>query len=247
MNNLIVDIGNTRVKVAVLCGDDVVAISSFCDFGDDAKECVGGYVEQYGITRAIVSSTRGSAEVIADYLRGFVEYVLLFDASTRVPIESSYSTPETLGRDRLAAAVAASGLYGDESDAQVVVDLGSALTIDVVTRRGGFEGGTISPGIAMRFRSLHEFTQSLPLCSSTMEELDVARTTRQAIEQGVMEGVKYEIEGQIEKIRCREEKISVIFVGGDAKILVNRIKNTIFAECELVLVGLNRILNYNAQ
>lgn len=247
MKNLIVDIGNTRVKVAVMSGDEVICDSIFEAFDGEALRCVEGLVGQYGVLRGIVSSTRGDGERVTEMLRGVLAYVLHFDAGVAVPIRNSYLTLHSLGRDRLAAAVGAATLYGEESDAQLVIDMGSAITIDLITREGGFEGGVISAGVSMRFRALHEFTAGLPLCDSTDVVLDVARTTKDAIEQGVMEGVRYEIEGHIEAKREKFDEILVIFMGGDAKKFANRIKNAIFAQRELVLVGLNRILEYNAE
>lgn len=247
MNNLIVDIGNTRVKIAVIRGIEILCDGSFDAFDGEAVLCVEAFVDRYGVKYSIVSSTRGDGERVKTELNRIVERVLLFDHSTPIPIANSYLSPKTLGSDRLAAAIGAWSLYGEAVDRLLIVDMGSAITIDLVTRSGGFEGGVISPGVAMRFRALHEFTAKLPLCSPTEESLAVARTTVEAIEQGVMEGVTYEIEGHIEKNRGKDAKIVVVFAGGDAKKFENRIKNTIFAECELVMVGLNRILEYNAK
>ncbi len=250
MDNLIVDIGNTRIKIAVIRGIETLCDGSFDAFDGEAIRCVEAFVERYGVKHSILSSTRGDGESVKEKLSRIVESVLLFNHSTPIPIENSYRSPNTLGSDRLAAAIGAWSLYGEASediDRLLIVDLGSAITIDLVTRSGGFEGGVISPGVAMRFRALHEFTAKLPLCSPTNETLDVARTTVEAIEQGVMEGITYEIEGHIEKNRAKDAKIVVVFAGGDAKKFENRIKNTIFAKCELVMVGLNRILEYNAK
>ncbi len=240
--NLIIDIGNTRVKIAIISHSNLLFELSSDSFD---IEQVGGFVTQYGVERAIVSSTRGDEEEVVNVLREVVEQVILFDHTTPIPIANSYSTPETLGRDRLAAAVGAWSI--SKADNQLVVDLGTAITIDLITQTGGFEGGVISPGMMMRFRALSHFTAALPLCSPTDERLEVARTTKEAIEQGVMQGITNEIEGHIERIRKKYDKIDVIFTGGDAKHFDKRIKNTIFAASELVVVGLNRILEYNAE
>ncbi len=247
MSNLIVDIGNTRVKIAVMVDNEVRDSATFGEFGEEAMLRVEDLVATFSLQRAIISSTRADAVEVSEMLRGVVTEVIRFDSTTLIPIPNSYESKETLGSDRLAAAVGAWGLYGKGCERMLIVDMGSAITIDLVTRKGGFEGGVISAGVGMRFRALHEFTAALPLCSSTERELEVARTTRDAIEQGVMEGVKYEIEGHIEKNRKKDDKIVVIFTGGDSKKFENRIKNTIFAERELVIEGLNRILEYNAK
>ncbi|MFI3289670.1 MAG: type III pantothenate kinase [Rikenellaceae bacterium] len=239
--NLIVDIGNTRAKIAVMEGGRVVKSLNIERFEHSILSDLSG---EFSLERAILCSTKGQQEALEESVREVVGHCLVFDADTPIPIPNSYSTPETLGRDRLAAAVGATVL--SDLDNQLVIDLGTAITIDLVTRRGGFEGGVISPGVTMRFRALHEFTAGLPLCSATDSIIDVARTTSDAIEHGVMEGILFEIGGHIAKNREKFEKIDVIFAGGDLKYFENRIKNTIFASSELVFVGLNRILEYNA-
>ncbi len=245
--NLVVDIGNTRAKVAVVRGHEVVELRVFDSVAEEAMAWIGEVAKARGIGRAVVCSTRGDGAEVAERVREVVDSVLLFDAQVAVPMDIAYSTPETLGRDRVAAAVGAMAIYGEGYEALLVVDMGSAMTIDYVTRERGFEGGVISPGVEMRFRALHEFTAKLPLCHPTEEERMVARSTREAIEQGVMEGIKFEVEGNIRKFGQLNGKNCVIFTGGDAKYLANRIKNAIFAECEVVIVGLNIILMHNAK
>jgi type III pantothenate kinase len=128
----------------------------------------------------------------------------------------------------------------------LIIDFGTAITIDYV-EGGVFLGGNISPGMTTRFRALADYTAKLPLCQATEAQLSYGTTTREAIEQGVMQGITHEIEGYIEAFSEKKTKKCTIFTGGDAKYFVKRIKNTIFADCEPVLVGLNRILNYNAE
>ncbi|MFI3248093.1 MAG: type III pantothenate kinase [Rikenellaceae bacterium] len=239
--NLIVDIGNSRVKMAVMEQDDLIYSVNMDDFAISEVESLA---RKYPLRRSILSSTRGDVADVYEMIQRIVGHCLLFDAECPIPIKNSYATPQTLGRDRLAAAVGATVV--SSADNQLIIDLGTAITIDLVTAQGGYEGGVISPGVMMRFRALHQFTASLPLCSPTTDVVDVARTTKDAIEQGVMEGVLLEIGGHIDKNREKFEKIDVIFAGGDLKYFENRIKNTIFASRELVLVGLNRILEYNA-
>jgi type III pantothenate kinase len=191
-----------------------------------------------------VSSTRGDASQVAAYLAEQGIDTLLFTADTPVPLKSDYLSPATLGRDRLAAAVGAVEVLGFRD--ALIVDFGTAITIDLV-ENGVFRGGNISPGVRTRFRALHDYTSRLPECEATDEILRLGRSTRQAIEQGVMEGITHEIEGYIRAFSQGNEKLSLIFTGGDANFFVKRIKNAIFAKCDVVLCGLNRILEYNAK
>ena len=240
--NLIVDIGNSRIKVVVMNGDSVVAEMVSTEVN---RQWLSDIVASHkGIRRAIVSSTGKSGYEVAEWLRECVEYVIIFEpATTPVPIGNSYATPRTLGADRLAAAVGGVTLFPDGD--LMIVDFGTAITIDYVVD-GKFVGGNISPGMTTRFRALADYTAKLPLCLPTDEVLTYGRTTSEAIEQGVMQGITNEIEGYIEAFLHEKTKKYIIFTGGDAKYFVKRIKNTIFADCEPVICGLNRILNYNA-
>ena len=241
--NLIVDIGNTRAKIAVVDNREVVEQIVVEDVTSDIIADVTH--RHTAIHQAIVASTRANAAQVAKMIEEYVERVVVFNpATTPIPIGNSYHTPETLGADRLAAAVGVAALY-PERDA-MIVDFGTAITIDYVTG-GVFRGGNISPGVTTRFRALADYTASLPLCTATEEVLEYGRTTREAIEQGVMRGVEQEIRGYVEDFLLKSCKNCTIFTGGDAKYFVKRIKNAIFADCEPVIFGLNRILEYNAE
>ena len=239
--NLIIDIGNSFVKVAIMDGDEILwkeRYSSPQEF--DALAIKGRWPQ---IARAIVASTAVDTLSATEALREAGIEVLEMNSLTPVPIGNEYATPETLGVDRLAAAVAAVEVMGCRDC--IIVDLGSAITIDFV-KDGIYRGGNISPGVEMRFRALHDYTKRLPKCQPTDEVLEMGRTTSQAIEQGVMQGIENEIRGYIEAFCKKNAKISIIFAGGDAIFFDKRIKNAIFAKCDLVITGLNRILDYNA-
>ena len=239
MANLVVDEGNTLCKVAVMDNSEVLCEWAMPEFN---MEQVAEYVAQFSIDKAIVASTRGGAEHICEKLRSKIAKVLHFTSQTDVPIEIEYSSRQTLGADRIAVAVGVVCEMGVES--ALIVDMGSAITYDII-ENGIFKGGNISLGVAMRFRALNEFTAALPLCKATEPTQRFGSSTKEAIEQGVMQGILYEIEGYVERISAENEKKSVIFCGGDAESFVNRIKNAIFAPRKLMFTGLNRILEYN--
>ena len=239
--NLVVDIGNTRIKVAVVQGDEVLFSQAYAS----SEEALAGEwrVLFPTVEQAIVASTGESVEEIVLSLRAKGLKVLAMDSTTAVPIGNDYLTPSTLGVDRLAAAVAAVEVMGCRDC--LIVDFGTAITIDLV-ENGVFRGGNISPGMKTRFRSLHDYTHRLPECEPTDSLAVIGRSTREAIEQGVMQGIVNEIEGYICHFMQSNAKLSLIFTGGDAKYFVKRIKNAKFAKCDLVFCGLNRILEYNA-
>lgn len=262
--NLIIDIGNTLAKLAVSDGDRIVAEHT-------AEQLHASTIEQFlaawPVRRAIVASTRGECGELLQQLRERVDFVLEFTPQTPVPIRNAYLTPETLGRDRLAAAVGVATLYPARN--VLLVDFGTALTIDLVGADNTFRGGVISPGLQTRFRALHDYTAALPLCALPVDEQPavtvsgtdaadpaaiattfggqlIGRTTREAIERGVLHGMVFEIEGYIAHMREEIAGLQVIFTGGDAKFFGKRIKNAIFANCNPVFCGLNTILAYNA-
>ena len=240
--NLIIDIGNSRVKAVLIdgrttCGEHIAE-------GVDAR-WIADIASRYPAARqAIVCSTRDDAATLVAQLAAHFDYITLFSpATTPIPLGNDYLTPETLGADRLAAAVGVAALYPDCDI--MVIDFGTAITIDYVID-GRFKGGNISPGVTTRFRALADYTARLPLCSASDDVAEYGRTTREAIEQGVMQGITHEIEGYISSFSKKKRKKCIIFTGGDAKYFVKRIKNAIFADCEPVIYGLNTILEYNA-
>lgn len=240
--HLTIDIGNTRVKYAVF--DQGTLLSDGCVETLDEKVLLSILSEYPTISRSIVASTRGAVDHTVDLLRRHVGHCMRLSIREPLPLRTTYATPDTLGEDRLAAAVGAAYLYPNRN--LLIVDFGTAITVDLVTADGIFRGGNISPGMAMRFKALADYTAALPLCSAVDEYALVGRSTRQAIEQGVMNGIAFEIEGYIARLSAEMDALSIIFTGGDAKFFAKRIKNTIFAHCDLVFLGLNRILEYNA-
>ncbi len=239
MANLIVDEGNTLCKIAVLDKKEVLCERSVRDF--DMAEIVS-LMSQFTIEKAVVASTRGGAAKICEQLRTKIDKVLHFTSQTEVPIGVDYSSRQTLGADRLAVAVGVVCGMGIED--ALVVDMGSAITFDII-ENGTFRGGNISLGVAMRFKALHDYTAALPLCSATEPTEEFGKSTVEAIEQGVMQGILYEIEGYAARILAGKAKKNIIFCGGDAESFVNRIKNAIFAPRKLMFTGLNKILEYN--
>ena len=240
--NLAIDIGNTRIKAAVFEGGQLVETFKSRDADDAFIESV--FNAYPSVDRAIMVSCRRDDGAVEKAVRGRVGQFIRFDSTTPVPIKNLYATPETLGHDRLAAAVGANVIYPQSN--VMIVDFGTAITIDVVNEQGEFVGGNISPGVVTRFRSLHEFTDRLPLRELTEDVSLLAATSHGAIESGVINGIVYEMEGYVERLSERYDRLKIIFTGGDGIFFAKRLKNTIFATYDLVVYGLNRILEYNA-
>ncbi len=193
-----------------------------------------------------IGNTRTKAALFDE--KGRLVRAMNIDNTTPVPIKNLYGTPETLGMDRLAAAVGASVMF--PSQAVLIVDFGTAITFDIVTAEGEYLGGNISPGAKSRLRALHDYTSgTLPMCELPEEEaVFPAKNTKDAIRSGVVKGIVAEVKEYIKEVRERfGEDVKIIFTGGDAEYFAKRVKFPIFVASELVLYGLNAILEYNAK
>ena len=240
--NLAIDIGNSLAKLAVIENGQVV---DFLKTDRPDAAFVAGVLDANPAIDAAIAISCRTADSEVETGKAYILSTL--DGSVPVPIENRYATPETLGPDRLAAAVGAWTLYPGRNI--LIVDFGTAITIDFVTERGEYLGGNISPGADTRFRALNRFTDTLPLCSFPQQEKPtlLGDSTRSAIESGVVNGIVYEIEGYIRDLEQRYEDLRIVFTGGESDFFAKRLKNTIFATYDLVAYGLNRILEYNAK
>lgn len=242
--SLIIDTGNTFHKIAVIKERTILEERVVPTLSEGI---IDELCDSFAPARAIVSSTRSDAAKSVKLLKDRIEEVICLDSKTPLPIEVEYDR-ERLGTDRIAAAVGAVAKYGTEQS-MLIIDAGTAITFDFV-ECGVFKGGNISPGVDMRLEALAEKTATLPLCEPMVlegEGLQIGHTTEEAVKNGVMEGVFYEVKGYIDSFCEKNENILIIFIGGDAEYFVNRIKNAIFAGRNIMYDGLNRILEYNAE
>ena len=164
-------------------------------------------------------------------------------SSTRLPVKVRYATPETLGVDRLAAVCGALQLFPGQPC--LVIDVGTCINYEVLDGDAVYWGGIISPGVNMRFKAMHTFTARLPLIEPVDGTPLIGNSTQTCMQSGVMNGILEEIRGITSQLRLKYPSIRVILCGGDASLFENQLKDSIFAAPELVLRGLNRILNHN--
>ena len=200
------------------------------------------YLIHPGIKASIISAVNFYDESIARFLKEqgfFIE----FSETTPVPINNLYDTPETLGEDRLAAVVAANHLYPDNPC--LVVQAGTCITFEFIDRNKNYRGGAISPGIDMRLKALDTFTGKLPLIERKEETDLIGTTTESSILSGVMNGILEEVDGIITRYQKLYPDLVVILSGGDMNYFDKRLKNNIFALPNIVLTGLNLILDHN--
>lgn len=238
--NLVIDIGNTQAKLAVFDKDTVVHyertknlnLSDYYNFRKNAPPYDAAVLSSVGIYDPDVRAELGKLPV-------FIE----LNEKTPLPVKNSYRTPETLGKDRLAAAAGAAGMFSGKD--LLVIDAGTCITIDFIDKKGVYYGGSISPGIEMRFKALHTFTTQLPLVNRVDRVPVTGRSTSESIASGILNGIIGEIDGMISHYVSEYPDLKVIITGGDAEYFDKRLKNNIFALPKLVLIGLNRILEYN--
>ena len=245
--NLTIDNGNTSVKVAFFIGTQIVATNRF--IRRDAR-LLERFISTYKPDSAIVCSTASStaSQRIEQLAEQRCRQVLHLTHETPMPIRLGYHTPQTLGRDRIATAVGAWSIARrlDQASDVLVIDAGTAITYDLVTRDGCFVGGNIAPGMMLRFKALHEHTGRLPLVSSDGDTPMVGYDTETAMRSGVMLGLLGEIKNYITDTRRSHPDLMVFLTGGDGRLLHTRLadKSIIYSE-HLAAEGLNRILLYN--
>jgi len=240
--NIIIDKGNTATKVAVYQKDEPVTTVVYDVF--DTAELIRLF-EQYPLKNGIFSSVAKPDTALTDILSERLTKMFVFDNRLKLPIAIGYHTPETLGKDRIAAAVGA--VFMRPGRDLLVIDAGTAITYEVVEASGAYVGGNISPGLTTRFRALNKYTERLPLVKETEDVPLVGTSTESAIIAGVVNGIVYEMDGHIDALRVKYNDIFVFLTGGHANYFERRLKNPIFAAQNLVLTGLNKILEYNVE
>lgn len=239
--NLIVDIGNTQIKVGFFKNSQLVKleISSLGEI-----EFVSNLVSKHGnIYNVIISSVRKYPEELISILKLKCKAVLFFNSEIQTPLENLYESKSTLGYDRLAACVGAHDLYKGKNI--LVIDAGTAITFDFVNDKGQYIGGCISLGLKMRFKALHEFTQKLPELSRDKDFNLIGKNTNDAIISGVQNGLIFEIDAYINNLKAKHSDLRVIITGGDANFLSKLLNNNAHFNSEIVLQGLNRTLEFN--
>jgi len=238
--NLIVDIGNTSTKLAVFDRGEKLKVFRIIDLN---SEELGKYLTGLNIERAIISSVRKLPPFIADLSSANIPFVHILSHKSKLPFKVEYETPETLGPDRIAGIAGAFNLFSESE--LLVIDAGTAITYDYLSK-GIYRGGNISPGLNMRFRALNKFTGKLPLVTPAENYTKPGRNTTDAILAGVITGVTYEINEYIRTFEKKSTDFKIFFTGGDSGFLRDKINHQFTYMPDIVIDGLNFILDYNA-
>ena len=247
---LIIDFGNTLSKVALYENDKMLTIGSFSNLTImSLKAFTNEFLENHNksskISHCIVSSVIDYPIEIQNYLQSNFSFLEL-QATSPLPVKIGYKTPGTLGNDRIAAVIAGNSIFPEQDI--LIIDVGTCITYDFLNSKGEYLGGSISPGFNLRFKALNNYTGKLPLINNFGETAElIGNSTANSIKSGVINGVKAEVNGIIESYIHKYPEIKIIFTGGDVNYFDTTTKNNIFAVANLVLNGLNIILNYNAE
>lgn len=237
---LVLDAGNTSLKLG-LFSDGILVKTMRVAYAD--KKALGDIVSLYSDAQIVISSVISSEDT--ERITQHFENCFMIDRNTPLPIKLNYKTPGTLGIDRICNAVALSSVASGRK--AVGIDIGTCIKFDLIDDNKTYQGGSISPGIQLRYRSLHEFTANLPLVEQTSPAELTGRSTTESIHSGIMNGIKAEIESLIQRYLNEYGDLTFFVTGGDSAYFDLAGKNNIFADENLTLKGLYLIYQFNAR
>ncbi len=241
--NLVIDIGNTRTKFSIFNRGEVLITVPVDEFKVEHINVLKN--EHPELNKVILTATKDYSPELKNVLQQNFEQFIELDANTPLPIENCYETKDTLGKDRIAAAVGAFDLSPDTN--VLIIDAGTAITYDILNNKRQYLGGNISPGIDMRFKALNQFTDKLPLVRQQEYNKLYGTSTENAILAGVQNGVVFEVDRAIDTFKEFYNNLKVIITGGNAEFFDKKLKNSFFVHFNLIAMGLNRILEYNGE
>jgi len=238
--NLIIDAGNTRVKIAVfenskLIHNESISIENIVDKTIEL-------IKKFKCKNAIISSVGSVKKFQIVKLKTKINLIEL-NFTTKTPFLNKYSTPKTLGVDRIALASSAISKFPRQN--VLIIDAGTCITYDFIDSKGCYFGGAISPGLNMRYKALNLFTDKLPLLQPEYASNLIGNSTELSMHSGVTNGLINEIDSFVSQYKEKNRDLTVVLTGGDTNFLANRLKNSIFANPFFLMEGLNTILTYN--
>ncbi|MEQ6167333.1 type III pantothenate kinase [Ekhidna sp. MALMAid0563] len=230
---ILIDVGNSSVKTTEVVNGEFINTRVW-------TEGLSSVLAHYRATPIMISSVRKLPEELE-----LNDNITVLSHLIKLPIKLDYDTPETLGADRIAAAVGVMEKFPEENN--LIIDLGTCMTIDLVEKGGIFKGGVIAPGLKMRMKSMAHFTDKLPDISSEWEHImsgELGKSTKQCLFSGSYWGIIHEINGVLQTLRQDFTSLNTILTGGDAHFFESKLKAHIFAGSKIVQRGLYRIWKY---
>ena len=237
--NLALDIGNSFLKAGIFKNNNFI---NYYEFNREYYSNIKSILDKTPITHSIASNVSESNNKLIELLSNKTN-LIKFNSSLKVPFKNCYQTKNTLGKDRIALVSNASKEYPKEN--VLLIDLGSCITFDFLNSKNEYLGGSISPGLSMRYKSLNSYTANLPLINPKEIDYFIGRNTEDSIHSGIINGIVGELNSAIDKYKSQFKEIRIILTGGDSKFLFNRIKNSIFANSNFLILGLNFLIELN--
>lgn len=238
------DFGNTRLKCAALYGGIIKEVFAI---ENDSNETIQQLINKYQPQKTILSSVIEHNINLEKILSASSRFHKL-SYQTKLPFTTPVGKPETIGSDRLALSAAA--VYFHPQKNNLVIGLGSCITYNFINKYNQFLGGSISPGMEMRFRSLQTFTATLPLIQPDPIAIGwnfplIGYDTKTNILSGVLLGMAKEIDGIIDAYAEKFSNFNVLLTGGDTAYFARHLKSKIFVDPDLIFKGLYAISEYN--
>lgn len=238
--NLSIDWGNTLVKAGLFEKGQLTNTFSFP--AQDAHMRLVDLIEEHKPPYAIISSVSSKSAELEEMLEGKVKKLIKMNDKTPLPIMNAYSS-DNVGADRLAMAVGAH--HANPGKNNLVVCLGTCVTYNFIQNTRTFRGGAISPGLQMRLKAMHEFTDRLPDVSLKGETLLLGYDTETCMRSGAVFGIMSEIDGMVSEFASKYPHFNAVLTGGDMPYFEGKLKSEIFADPDIILKGLNIILKHN--
>jgi len=233
------DFGNTRLKCGVFNDDELAEVFPLAN---SKVSIIEDLLKRYHPKKTILSSVIDHNVEIEKILAEKTSFHKL-SSKTILPFTTPVGKPETIGADRLALAAAA--VYFHSGKNNLVIGLGSCVTYNFVNKYNSFVGGSISPGMEMRFKSLNYYTAKLPLVKPDWNFPLIGYDTRTNILSGVLIGLAEEIDGIINKYKEKFHNINVLLTGGDVVYFAHHLKSRIFTDANLIFKGLFALSKIN--
>jgi type III pantothenate kinase len=242
--HVVIDVGNSKTKIGIFNDAhliDAFSFSSKQNWLKTLEKSLHKIQTSYAVNHVLVANV-SSNKIPASFFKSLGIKLVNWK---KTPLNITYKTPKTLGKDRIALATGASTLFPKKH--VLVVSAGTCITYEFIHAKDGYLGGAISPGIRMRLQAMHTFTGKLPLLEPKrlLNNALIGDSTHDSLQKGALLGALYEIEGFMKHYTDIYLSVNVILTGGDAIYFENELKNRIFAEPNLSLIGLNTILNAN--
>lgn len=240
----LLDIGNTRTKAAFF--DKIIQPEAALPKAWTLYD-LQLLLRDRPVTGIIIAASGLIPEGVAEWLAAKEKTgtrVLFFSHETPIPVQNAYHSPQTLGKDRMAAVIGAWSFYPGRNC--LIVDTGTCTTYNLLSSAGIFLGGNITPGVEMRLKAMHHFTARLPLVERKTPGQVLGLDTETSMRSGAQEGAVFEMEGFVRYYQQHYEHLQLILTGGDAVFFGNSLSiKDVATHQDLVLYGLKEIFYYN--